>query len=155
MSTDLKLEIITTSSDESEALGKKIGASLKGGELIQLASDLGGGKTTLTRGIVAGAGSKDTVASPTFTISKLYKAPKFNIYHFDFYRLSEPGIIAFELNEASSDNGSVVIVEWADIVKNSLPKARIIINIEYNSDLERKMAIIIPKEYEYIYEAIK
>lgn len=151
----MKLEIITTSSGESEALGKKIGASLKGGELIQLASDLGGGKTTITRGIVAGTGSADIVASPTFTISKLYKAPKFNIYHFDFYRLSEPGIVAHELNELSGDDDSVVVIEWADIVEDNLKNSRIIIKIEHYTEYKRQMSITIPKEYNYIYEALK
>jgi tRNA threonylcarbamoyladenosine biosynthesis protein TsaE len=154
MSTDLKLEITTTSSEQSVALGNKIGATLRGGEVIQLASDLGGGKTTLTRGIASGAGSKDTVGSPTFTISKLYKAPNFNIYHFDFYRLNEPGIVEYELAEAADDTNSVVIVEWADIVNDVLPKERIVINIAHIGDEERLFKVSIPAKYNYIYKEL-
>jgi tRNA threonylcarbamoyladenosine biosynthesis protein TsaE len=155
MSTDLSLEITTTSTSESEALGSKIGAALKGGEVIQLASDLGGGKTTLTRGIAAGAGSKDVVGSPTFTISKLYKTPRFNIYHFDFYRLNEPGVVEYELTEAAEDPKSVVIVEWGDIVSQVLSKNRIIINIEPTANESRKFTVTAPSNYNYILEAIK
>ena len=67
------------------AYGLFLGANLRGGEVVELISDLGGGKTTLTQAIVAGAGSKDVVSSPTFTIGKQYTAGKLRIYHFDFF----------------------------------------------------------------------
>lgn len=146
----MKLEITTTNTEQSVALGKKLGSALKGGEIIQLASDLGGGKTTLTRGIAAGAGSKDVVGSPTFTISRLYKAPNLNIYHFDFYRLNEPGIVEYELTEAADDSNSVLIVEWADIVNSVLPKERILIDILHIGDEGRLFKLNIPTKYSYI-----
>jgi len=62
-------------------------------EIIELRSDLGGGKTTFTQGLAAGAGSKDAVSSPTFTLKKIYRAGELHIYHYDFYRLNEPGIL--------------------------------------------------------------
>src|ERR1700722_299415 len=80
-------------------LGRTLGQNLKGGEAIELSSDLGGGKTALVKGLANGAGSQDLVSSPSFTICNQYNTPKFVIYHFDFYRLSDPGIIARELSE--------------------------------------------------------
>ena len=64
--------IVSTDSKSTEKLGALLGKQLKGGEVIELVSDLGGGKTTFVRGLAAGSGSKDQVASPTFTLSKVY-----------------------------------------------------------------------------------
>ncbi len=71
------MQINTTSPEDTLNLAAKIGAKLRGGEVIELVSDLGGGKTVFVRGLAQGMGSKDQVASPTFTISREYKASKF------------------------------------------------------------------------------
>ena len=109
MSTDLKFQIKSSSSSNTELIGRQIGANLKGGEVIRLSADLGGGKTTLTRGILDGLGSADMVASPTFTISKVYTAGDLNIHHFDFYRLNDAGIIANELSEVAEEPNNLII----------------------------------------------
>ncbi|HUY53392.1 MAG TPA: tRNA (adenosine(37)-N6)-threonylcarbamoyltransferase complex ATPase subunit type 1 TsaE, partial [Candidatus Dormibacteraeota bacterium] len=77
-------------------LAKKIGSKLKGGEVIELVGDLGSGKTTFVSGIALGAKSHDLVSSPTFVISKKYKTPTLEIYHFDLYRLDESEMIIHE-----------------------------------------------------------
>lgn len=101
-----------------------LGSQLKGGEVIELRSDLGGGKTTFVRGLARGAGSRDRTSSPTFTLNRIYKAKKFEIHHFDFYRLSDPGILKDQLAEAL-ENNKVVVVEWAGIVEDVLPRERL------------------------------
>lgn len=53
-----------------------------------------------------------------------------SIFHYDFYRLSDPGILADQLAESLSDDKAVVVVEWADIVKDVLPRDHISINLE-------------------------
>src|SRR5690348_16076202 len=124
MSIEMIWQTSSISSDDTERLGELLGSRLRGGEVIELRSDLGGGKTTFVRGLVRGAGSRDRVSSPTFTLSRIYNAKKFEIHHFDFYRLSDPGILADQLAEAvQGDN--VVIIEWAGIVKNVLPEDRV------------------------------
>ncbi len=128
-------------SDHTEAIGEKIGRQLHGGEVIELMSDLGGGKTTFVRGLARGLGSTDTVASPTFMICKQYSAGKNTLYHYDFYRLSEPGIMEHELQEGLSDPNAIIVVEWADIVADVLPKNRITISIATTSETERKITI--------------
>jgi tRNA threonylcarbamoyladenosine biosynthesis protein TsaE len=119
----------STGSGDTERLGESLGKLLKGGEVIELGSDLGGGKTTFVRGLVRGAGSQNQVTSPTFTLSRQYKAKSFLINHFDFYRLDEPGIMAGQLAESIEDN-NVTIVEWADIVEDVLPVERISIHLK-------------------------
>lgn len=140
----------TTSSDETERLGVSIGSRLKGGEVIELRSDLGGGKTTLVRGIAEGANSQDAVGSPSFTISREYVCPNFTIHHYDFYRLAEPGIMADELRDVMSDNEAVVMVEWADVAEHVLPAERAVIQIAASGDDSRDITITLPKQFEYL-----
>lgn len=128
------------------ALGSAIGVALKGGETIELRSDIGGGKTTLTKGIAAGMGSQDTVQSPTFTVSRIYQAAKNReLHHFDFYRLHDPGIMAAELAESLGDPQVIVVIEWSDIVADILPETRIVITITSPAEHERHFAIDIPE----------
>ena len=155
MNTVSTLQINSTSSENTEQIGKKIGANLKGGEVIVLASDLGGGKTTLTRGIVTGTGSNDAVASPTFTVSRVYNAPSFTVHHFDFYRLQDPGIIAHELQEVMQDTKTVVIVEWADIVENVLPADYMKITIEQTGDDTRLLQVTVPDLATYVLKDVE
>lgn len=136
MNTDTTWQMHSTSSENTEAFGAEIGAKLRGGELIELQSDLGGGKTTFVRGLVSGTGSTDRVASPTFTISREYNAPKFTIVHFDFYRLAEAGIMDDELAEYIGDPAYVVVVEWGDIVQDVLPRDRLSITFKRTADDE-------------------
>lgn len=119
----------STGSADTEKLGELLGSGLKGGEVIELRSDLGGGKTTFVRGLVKGADSHDRVSSPTFTLSRLYKTAKFSIHHFDFYRLDEPGILEDQLAEALNGQ-DVIIVEWAKIVEDVLPNDRLTIEFQ-------------------------
>jgi tRNA threonylcarbamoyladenosine biosynthesis protein TsaE len=129
MSTELIWQITSTGSADTIALGEILGANLSGGELIELHADLGGGKTTLTQGIASGLGSKDIVSSPTFTLSKIYKCRGgIEIHHFDFYRLTEPGVLKDQLAESLSSKNVVTIIEWSDIVADVLPEDRL--NIE-------------------------
>lgn len=139
----------------TEKLGERIGQNLKGGEAIELVSDLGGGKTTLVRGIAKGAGSTDRVASPTFTVNKEYQAKNFRIVHYDFYRLQDAGIMAHELAESLEDPKKVTVVEWADIVQDILPANKITINIRSTGDDSRRLDISSTSATGYVLEGIE
>jgi len=128
MSTAMIWQIKSTNSADTELLGECLGSQLRGNEVIELRSDLGGGKTTFVRGLVRGAKIEDRVSSPTFTINRVYKNKKLQIHHFDFYRLDNPGILKEQLAEAIETKNAVVVVEWAGIVDDILPKERITIN---------------------------
>lgn len=134
----------------TEALAAAIGQRLKGSEVIELVSDLGGGKTQFVRGLAKGMGSKDQVASPTFTISREYHADKLTMYHFDFYRLAEPGILTAELAEFINDPQAVVAVEWSDIVKHVLPEKRLTIHLVLTGETSRHLDFSYPHELAYL-----
>jgi hydrolase, P-loop family len=118
-------------------LGEAIGRSVSGGEVLELVGDIGAGKTTLTKGIARALGINEPVQSPTFTISRVYDSPKgLRLAHYDFYRLSEAGIMGDEIREAADDD-SVVVVEWAGAVDDDLPKDRLVVKITTISEEER------------------
>ena len=143
-------ETVTDSAEATESLGERIGARLHGGEAIEFVSDLGGGKTTFVRGLARGLGSTDRVASPTFTISRAYKAGDRALLHFDFYRLNEAGIMADELAESLADPKAVVVVEWGDIVADVLPDERITVTITAAGESQRAIRIQYPSTLDYI-----
>lgn len=145
----------STSSEATEKLAERLGAALKGGEVIELVSDLGGGKTTFVRGLARGAGSQDKVASPTFTISKVYMTDKFEIHHFDFYRLQEAGVLSDELSEVIGDPTVVTVIEWADVVKHILPWKILTISFTHTPEGEREMTFTCHEDLAYLLEAIK
>ncbi len=133
-----------------------IGSRLHGSEVIVLRSDLGGGKTAFVRGLSRGIGSSDHVSSPTFTISREYISPVSNLtlYHFDFYRLSEPGLMTLELSEIIHDPRGVVAIEWGDIVEGVVPIDSIQVDIESTGDTEREFMFKYPINRSYIFEGL-
>lgn len=142
--------------DMTLALGRAIGGAMRGGEVIEMQSDLGGGKTALTKGIAAGMGSEDTVQSPTFTISRIYRCHEgLELHHFDFYRLHDPGVMAAELAESLSDDRAVVVIEWSDIVADLLPPQRLRVQITATDETRRSIAMEIPDVMTDLQEAVQ
>lgn len=149
----VKLHIETP--EETESVAEKIGSHLRGGEVIELVSDLGGGKTTFVRGLARGMGSKDRVASPTFTISKVYKAEDKELHHFDFYRIQEAGLMGDELDEILGDPQIVVVVEWGGVMKDVLPNDRLTITIHKTPTDTRDFTLEAPDDLSYLLESIQ
>ena len=146
----MKKQIICNSVDDLLASASKMGSVLRGGEVVELVSDVGGGKTTFVEGLAKGAGSKDHVSSPTYKISNVYEAPDFDIYHFDFYRLPEAGLIEHELVDIKDQDDAVIVVEWSNVVAHALPKDRITITIKVESNESRILTIEYPKALGYV-----
>ncbi|HSW79589.1 MAG TPA: tRNA (adenosine(37)-N6)-threonylcarbamoyltransferase complex ATPase subunit type 1 TsaE [Candidatus Saccharimonadales bacterium] len=136
--------------EDTETLAETIGSRLKGGEVIELVSDLGGGKTAFVRGLAHGMGSTDDVGSPTFTISRVYQAGTLTLYHFDFYRLHEPGIMIDEIKEVAGKSDTVVAVEWSDIVQHVLPEKRLTVNFTITGDTSRDLVFSYPDKLAYL-----
>lgn len=128
----------------------RIGRKLRGGEVVELVSDLGGGKTTFVRGLARGLASHDAVHSPSFTLGNQYRAGKLTLYHFDFYRLFEPGIMREELAESLADPKAVVVVEWGKIVKDILPTDRLTVSLRATGDKSRELLFTYPKSLSYL-----
>jgi tRNA threonylcarbamoyladenosine biosynthesis protein TsaE len=148
-------QIVSETSGQTEQLGERLGKALKGGETIELISDLGGGKTTFVKGLAKGAGSHEKVASPSFTIAKEYICPKFTIYHFDFYRLQQPDLVVHELAEVAGDPKVVTVVEWGESVRHVLPPERLTATIKQTSTGERACTFQAPSSLKHLVEAMQ
>ena len=141
---------------EMKMLGERLGRVMRGGEVIELVGDVGAGKTTLTKGIGVGLEVDDDIQSPSFTISRLYDARDgLQLHHYDFYRLTDAGVMSFELAESLESASNVTIVEWADTVRGVLPEGRIRITIGYTPDGDgREVNIEAPESNAYMTEGL-
>lgn len=136
---------ICKSPEETFKLGEKIGESLNGGEMILLKGTLGAGKTLLTKGIVNSLEFDiDEVTSPSFTLVNLYKAEKFEVYHIDLWRIDEKSdaVFAVGLNEILENKNAVIIIEWAERLKNfTFPEKTLNVKMEGDGDDPRIISI--------------
>lgn len=134
-----------TTSEDTFALGEQIGGQLSGGEVILLSGGLGAGKTLLTKGILSGFGyDVDEVTSPSFTLVNLYKTEGNNIYHIDLWRLNDgpDAASAVGLHEILDDEKAIVIIEWAEKLKDfQFPGKVLRIIIEGDGEDERRIVL--------------
>jgi len=150
------MTITTHSAEETLRLGQKLGKVLRGREVLELKSDIGGGKTTFTKGIAEGMGSNDTVQSPTFTISLHYQCSgRKELHHYDFYRLHDAGVVQAQLAESLHQDDIVTVIEWSDVVAHVLHEPVVVIYIKKGSgENDREFLFEIPEEFSYLNEAI-
>jgi tRNA threonylcarbamoyladenosine biosynthesis protein TsaE len=118
---DKAIQIVSDSAEKTFEIGSKIGSILEPGDIVCMVGPLGSGKTTLVKGIAAGAGAAkpNLVNSPSYVIINEYQG-RFNIFHIDAYRINT--IAEFESLGFEDILGpdSVVLIEWADKVAHSL-----------------------------------
>lgn len=137
------MEITIGSLKELKVFGLKLGSFLHGGEVIELVGDVGAGKTALVKAIALGMGVVDDVNSPSYTLSQVYQSAQgLRLVHYDFYRLSDPGIMANDLREALTDPGTVVAIEWGGIVAGVLPSDHLRITIVPTGETTRRITLV-------------
>jgi len=112
----------TSSPEETEAAGEELAASLRVGDLVLLAGELGAGKTTFVRGLARGLGSTAGVQSPTFQLVRVYPG-RIQLAHVDLYRL-ESGADLTDLGLDDLLEAGVVAVEWGDRLRLDYPRTR-------------------------------
>lgn len=135
-------EITTTKPSETLALAARLAKLLQGGETVELASDLGGGKTTFVQGLARALSYNGRVTSPTFTLSNTYVGETgIEIHHYDLYRLAEGGIVGEELAEDVADPKVITVIEWAGVADAKLPPDRLVIHIMVTGDTERTFSV--------------
>lgn len=118
--------IITQSAGETAKVGERL--SVDRPKIVCLYGELGSGKTTFAQGFAKGLGITTRLLSPTFIIVRRYqlKTSSGFLYHIDLYRVSKKEEIeALGISEIFSDSKSIVLVEWADKLRELLPDSRI------------------------------
>jgi tRNA threonylcarbamoyladenosine biosynthesis protein TsaE len=112
------------------AAGRQLARGLGGGVIVTLHGDLGAGKTTLTRGVLAGLGHVGRVRSPTYTLVEPYELPTLAVYHFDLYRFADPA----EWRDAGFAEyfgpHSLCLLEWPEKAQGCLPPADLAVQLE-------------------------
>ena len=132
------------SNQETKKIAADLASSFKGqGKIIALTGELGAGKTTLVQGVAQGLGIKDKIISPTFVLMRQHSHNgNKTLYHVDLYRLSDnPNIEELGLRDLFSGNDDFVLIEWADKIKDKLPKKTIFIDIKKTSEHGRTIQI--------------
>ncbi len=109
-------------------VGAQVARLLQAGDVIALYGDLGAGKTTFSRGLIADYSRTMDVPSPTYTLVQLYESGPFPIWHFDLYRLKSPEEVV-ELGWDETQDG-IALVEWPDRAGHYLPEWRLDVTIE-------------------------
>lgn len=121
--------------------------------IICLNGELGSGKTVFTKGFASSLGITDNITSPTYNIIKEYENGEMPLYHMDVYRL-DGNADGVGIEEYFTKNG-VVIIEWADTIKDILPDERLDIKFKVVGE-NKRILVIAPygRVYEELCEAV-
>lgn len=131
----------TDNSDETELLGIEFSSMLNPGDVIALIGDLGTGKTTFTRGIIHGIGTKKKIfiSSPSYTIISEYPS-NIPVFHIDLFRLDENQFFDLNLEDYFTPQ-HITVIEWADKLPFT-PEHLWKINFIWKSEAIRKIIIM-------------
>ena len=125
-----------------DMLALKVAKILENGGILGLIGDLGTGKTTFTKRICSYLGITENIKSPTFTYVIEYTSGKRTVYHFDAYRFMRPEeIYETGFEDYIGEEGSVVIVEWADNIIEEMPEDAVYVEIKYDNENTRKVSL--------------
>ena len=136
MTYSSRMELVTRGPEETQALGRRLGELMEGGELVLMVGDLGAGKTCLTQGIAWGLGVNEYARSPTFVLVSEYEG-RHTLFHADLYRVDDP----LEIEDLGLDetygNGGVCVVEWAEKGESLFPADHLRVEITVTGAEER------------------
>lgn len=144
----MRVEVVTASAEETEAVAARLSARLVPGDLVTVSGELGSGKTTFVRGACRALGVTAPVTSPTFTIGHRYEGDV-TVSHLDLYRFHSVSPAEWGDLEPYFDD-AVVFVEWPEAGAGVLPAQRVSVSlahagggtrrIDLRSDDERLLA---------------
>ncbi len=136
-------EVITHSAEETTAWGREFAKKLQAPVLVLLSGELGSGKTTVTKGIVAGLGAatEDEVTSPTFTLLHEYGSGH-KVYHGDLYRIENfHDFETLGLGRRVCQPG-IIILEWSENFPLKAPWPAVRLRLEHGGGDSRKITVL-------------
>ena len=138
--TSMRVEITSSSPEQTQAIGRVLGARAQPGDVVLLVGELGAGKTCLTQGILWGLGVDEYARSPTFVMINEYDG-RLPLYHIDLYRIeADAEIVDLGLDEYLSGDG-VCVVEWPERSRDVYPAERVEIKLEHIDETTRKLTL--------------
>jgi tRNA threonylcarbamoyladenosine biosynthesis protein TsaE len=137
--------LVSKSPEDTQALGRRLGARLGPGDVVACIGPLGAGKTCFLQGLARGLGVTADVTSPTFVLVNEYHG-RLRVYHVDAYRTgSLTELVDLGLEEMLHGPG-VTVVEWADKLLPLLPPRTITVTLAGLGDEPRQIEIVGPVE---------
>jgi tRNA threonylcarbamoyladenosine biosynthesis protein TsaE len=131
--------VITSSTEQTEEIGRILGAMLEPGDLVCLFGDLGAGKTHFSFGIAQGLQVKDQyITSPTFTFVNEYQG-RIPFYHIDLYRLKDPSELEGIGFDEYIDSDGATVIEWAEQAEEELPEDKLNVYLSDISENSREL----------------
>jgi tRNA threonylcarbamoyladenosine biosynthesis protein TsaE len=130
----------------TEALGARLAAVAKAGDVITLSGPLGVGKTELARGFIGALGHDGDVPSPSFAIVQPYEALDPPVWHVDLYRIEDPS----ELDELGLDAAAdaVLLVEWPERAAVAAWPEALRLSLDFAQSDERILTAEVPRSWE-------
>lgn len=133
------------SPDDTRALARALAEVLEPGDVVLLCGTLGAGKTEFAKGLAEGLGVKETVVSPTFTLTREYEG-RLPLLHVDVYRLDHAHeFLDLGLEHDVDADEAVTVIEWGDVAEALVPSDHLLVRIGIDPDASPETRII---EYE-------
>ena len=135
------IEVRCPTEDDTRAVGRKLAASLRPGDVVVLAGGLGVGKTLFTSGLAAGLGVEEQVVSPSFLLVRQYRSGFLPLIHVDVYRLESLNEFDdLEALELGADGA--VVIEWGDALGGVIPEDHLRIDFVVERDGTRVLQML-------------
>lgn len=132
----------TSGAPETEALGARLAARLKAGDVVLVRGEMGAGKTTLVRGVARALGVSTAVTSPTFSIGHRYPGRGVSVCHLDLYRIARLSEEDPALLDDYFDAQAITLVEWPEPAIGELFKARLLVILEHLGGERRGVEVL-------------
>lgn len=142
---DRAITLETRSAEETRRLAASITPILVPGDVIALAGELGGGKTTFVQGLGAGLGVPERVTSPTFILMKEYTGGRYPLMHIDVFRLKKMQEVIDLGYDEFLDPSYIVAVEWGDAVEPLLPREHLRVEFHLGEEELQREVVITPR----------
>jgi tRNA threonylcarbamoyladenosine biosynthesis protein TsaE len=135
------IEIRCPTEADTRAVGRKLAATLRPGDIVVLAGGLGVGKTLFTSGLAAGLGVEERVVSPSFLLVRRYRSGFLPLVHVDVYRLGSLNEFDdLEVFDLAADGA--VVIEWGDALEGVIPEDHLRIDFVVEADGTRLLRLL-------------